>query len=882
MSKREHPYQPPPRWVDKLLERLCAPELLEEVLGDLHERYYLRVKREGEAKARRTYWREVVTYVRFSTFKRSSSQHITLISSDMIRNHLIIALRRMINERFYTAVNVLGLALGLTCSLFIYLYVQHELSYDTFHTNKDRIYRINSTFTEAGSQTNYSSTQLPLAIELVEKYTAIEKAVRFIKPERKLFENTNRDIRTYEEGFYYADSSVFDVFNFPLTVGSPKTALVRPNTIVLTESAARKYFGNQNPIGQPIQNASDNETYEVTGVMEDIPANSHLQFDALLSFATFPEEEFSDWGGWYPFTYIQLEQRASPQEVEQVLAEVNQEYVVPIFKDFGITVNYWIQPLTDIYLQSNFGDSAGESSDLSYIYIFGAVAFFILVIASINYMNLTTARATKRAKEVGVRKTMGSEKSQLVRQFLTESVTLTFIALLVSLMLVIVLLPTFNQLAGKNLSIAYLWQPQILLVFLGIALLVGFVGGSYPAFYLSHFNPALVLKGSITRGTKNIVLRKTLVVVQFTVSIAMLICTWVVYDQLQYLRHKDLGFNRDQVLSVAMSDSTIRAQYPVLHNQLKQTPNVLNIATSSAKPGDDPFYSIMNVDSPEGKVNRGIDYYFADYNFVKTLEITITEGRNFSRDYTTDTAAALVNQAMVAHMQWDNPIGQKFTFDDGDGDETTTGPTYMVVGVIQNYHQQSLYSPVEPLAIFFRESNRYLDIKIAAQDVSNTLASIEDIWTDAITAPPFTYNFLDQDFQAQYEADEKRGQIFSTFSLLAVAIACLGLLGLAAYTTEQRAKEISIRKVIGASVYSIVRLVYQDFVVLVIISMIIAFPVAYLVMIDWLQTFAYQTEIKWFTFIASALVTIIVTIGAISFHTLRAALANPVDSLRNE
>ncbi|MEM1134745.1 MAG: ABC transporter permease [Bacteroidota bacterium] len=870
----------PPRWLDKLLERFCAPHLLEEVMGDLHERYYLKVQRLGEAKARKWYWREVFAYMRPTFLKRRPSSYSKSVPMDMLKNYFIIAFRNLCNKKFYSTINILGLSIGLTCCLFIYLYVQHELSYDTFHNKKDRIYRVVSTFTEANSETSYPTTQIPLAPELEEKHTEVELAVRFVEMDRKLFENTERNVRFYEESFYYAEPAVFDLFSFRLLEGNPSTALVRPNTAVITQSTAEKYFGQENPIGQVLLKGENKEIYQITGLMEDVPANSHLKFDALLSYKTFPEEQFSSWGSWFPTTYLLLKENVSPQEVEQILAGVNKEYVAPIFENFGITIDYWLQPLTDIYLRSNFGDNAGESSDISYIYIFGAVACFILVIASINYMNLTTARATSRAKEVGVRKTMGSLKSQLVKQFLTESIILTFIALIISFILLIILLPFFNQLAGKEISISYLLQPKILTVIVGIALFMGLAGGSYPAFYLSHFKPNSVLKSKATLNSRNILLRRVLVVTQFTVCISMLICTWTVYDQLQYMHNKDLGFKQDQVLSVTMPDSTTQAHYPVFYNQLKTHTNILGVSTSSAKPSDDIFYALMDVDSPDGKVNRGVDFFWAGYDFIETMGINIVEGRNFSQDYITDTTAALVNEAMVARMQWNDPFGQTFTF--SDGNEETADPTYTVVGVIQNYHQKSLYSPIEPLAIFFGEPNSFMNIKISPRDVTHTLAFIEDTWAEINMDKPFSYDFLDQEFQSQYQADEKRVQIFTSFSIIAAMIACLGLLGLAAYTIEQRAKEIGIRKIIGASVPSIISLIYKDFIILIIISIFFSFFLAYFFMNDWLQTFAYQTEIKWFNFLASALLTLVITIGTISFNTLRVAFSNPVDSLRNE
>ena len=686
---------------------------------------------------------------------------------------------------------------------------------------------------------------------------------------RLLFERPEKNIRFYEEYFYYADSSVFEVFSFSLLAGDPRTALTRPNTAVITQTTAKKYFGNEDPIGKTLRHENDNEVYQITGLIADIPQNSHMKFDALLSMATLPED-FGGWDGWFPVTYLVLRENTTLQDAEKILAKVNEEYVTPIFKDFGVQIDYWLQPLGDIHLRSNFGDNAGESGNISYIYIFAAIAFFILIIAGINYMNLATARAIQRAKDVGIRKTMGSLKSQLIIQFLTESTLLTFITLLISLLLVIELLPFFNELAGTEISAAFMLQPEAIAGFVSIILLIGIGAGSYPAFYLSNFNPAQVLKKNMGRRAGNAPLRKVLVVTQFTISIAMLICTWVVYDQLQYLHNKDLGFKQDQVVSVIMPDSTVQANYPLLFTRLKDHAEIVEVSSSSSKPGMDLFYSILNVDSPEGVVVRGIDYFFADYDFVETMGIEVLKGRNFSRDYPADTAAVLVNQSMVSKMQWDDPIGKTMDFEDGD--DGTPNPVYKVIGVIQDYHQQS----------FFGQNNFFLNIKISTGDVANTLATISDAWADVNADKPFSYSFLDQDFQSQYKADEKRRQIFTLFSALTVVIACLGLLGLVAYTTEQRAKEIGIRKVFGANVSSILVLIYKDFLTLIAIAVLIAFPLAYFFINDWLQTFAYQTEIKWFTFVASTLVTLAITMGAISYHSLRAAMTNPVDSLKNE
>ncbi|WKN46267.1 ABC transporter permease [Tunicatimonas pelagia] len=797
----------------------------------------------------------------------------------MLKNLLKVALRNIGKDRIYSLLNILGLTLGITCSLFLFLYLLNELSYDKFHTKKDRIYRVVTHFTETDNQFTWPSAQLPLAQELEEKYSQIEHAVRFIGAGRELFENPERDMRFYEEDFQYVDSTVFEVFDFPLLSGDPATALLKPNTAVLTQETAQKYFGSAEPIGQTLKNGDD--IYEITGLVEDVPENSSIEFDALLSRATLPDE-IGGWGGWGRPTYLLMKEGSSIQDGEEALASVNKERVVPIFENYGVTIDYWLQPLADIHLKSDFGEGETGAGDIAYIYIFGAVAFFILIIASINYMNLATARATRRAKEVGVRKTMGSFRGQLISQFLTESTLLTFIALAISLLLVAVLLSPFNNLAGTEIALSFLFQPQIIIGFILIALLVGIAGGSYPAFYLSKFNPALVLKGNATRGTGNAMLRKVLVVVQFAISIAMLICTWIVYDQLQYLRDKDLGFNQEQVLIVTMPDSTIRANYEVLQNRLRESAQVLEVSTSSSRPGTGYSKNLMLVEGNDGSVvdgGVGVNQYRAHYDYVETMGIDILQGRSFSREYTTDTAAVLVNESMVARMQWDDPIGKELSF---MGDEDNPGPTYSVIGVFKDYHQESLYNSIEPLAVLFGDPNFFLNIKVAPNRVNETLAYIEDTWTEVNAGKPFSYEFLDEEFMSQYETDQKRGKIFTLFSAFTVIIACLGLLGLAAYTTEQRAKEIGIRKVIGATIPNIVGLIYKDFFILIALAMLVAFPLAYWFMSDWLQTFAYQTDIKWLTFVASALLTLIVTLGAISFHTLRAATANPVKSLRSE
>ncbi len=792
----------------------------------------------------------------------------------MFKNLFKTALRNIRKEKIYSVINILGLTIGVTCCIFLLLYILDELSYDKFHVNKDRIYRIATHFQESDNEFTWASAQVPLAPELASKFTEVQHAVRLINVGRELFENQDKDIRFYEEDFYYADSAVFDVFTFPLTEGNPTTALVAPNTMVLTQSMANKYFGDESPIGKTLKNGD--KLYKITGVMQDVPHNSHIDFDALLSRTSLPEDFQDNWGGWGVATYLLLPENYNYHDFDARLEAVNTERVKPIFDQFGVKINYFLQPIQDIHLHSKLGSESEGGGDISYIYIFAAVAVFMLIIASINYMNLATARATKRAKEVGIRKTAGSSKGQLIGQFLTESVVITLIAVLVSVFFIVLLLPLFNTLSGKEISYAFIFQPGILLGLVAIVLFVGVAGGSYPAFYLAGFNPAQVLKGKVASTGGNSLLRKALVVLQFAISITMVISTWIVYDQLQFLRNKDLGFSKEHVLSIELPEDDIREKVAVLRNRLLENPKVQMVGTANTKPGNGISKNLMNVESDEGMVEKGVDMYQADYDYIPTMGMALTQGRNFSREYATDTAAVIVNEAMVKRMGWQDPIGKVFSNTDPES------PQYRVVGVIKDYHQLSLYNLIEPLAIFFGKNNYYLHIKIAGQDIPATLSYIENIWNEVNPNKPFSYNFMDQDFNSQYKADEKRGQIFTLFSVLTIFIACLGLLGLAAYTTEQRTKEIGIRKVIGANVGSIVMMIYKDFFLLIGISILIAFPLAYYFMYNWLQSFAYQTDIKIITFITAALLTLAITMLAVGFHTIRAAIANPVDSLRSE
>lgn len=799
----------------------------------------------------------------------------------MFKNLLKISIRTIWKDKTYSLINIIGLTIGITCTLFLLLYILHEVSYDRYHANAPNIYRVVSNIKEPDNAFTWAVAQIPLAEELRDNYPEVKNAVRFFGTGRTLYKNDDRQF--YEEDFYLADSTVFDMFTYPFLYGDPGTALDLPFSIVLTEKSARKYFSDiSSAVGQSIQN-QQGEEFKITGIMEDVPLNSHFIFDALISRSTRPDFQGS-WGNFGVFTYIHLPEGYDISKMYASLDAVIKEKVNPIFEQFGITIRYELQPILDIHLYSKIQDEAEAGGDISYIYIFASVAFFMLIIAAINYMNLATARSIKRAKEVGVRKVMGSQRRQLIAQFITESVVIALIALALSLLLVYALLPAFNTLANKSIPFSYVMQTQVMVSLLAIVLIVGVAGGSYPAFYLSGFNPVNVLKGKVSAQGGNLVFRKFLVVFQFAISIFMLISTLVVFDQLQFMRNKDLGFEKERVMLLSLNEKALREKAQGLIQRLKQSSEVALVGTASSSPGRGIGKLLLKVEDNEGNLtDRGVDLYSADYDFVKTLGMEIVQGRDFSRDITSDTTyAVLVNEAMVKRMSWVDPIGKRFIFS-GDGPENPDIEK-RVVGVVKDYHQNSLYDPIEPLMIVLDENNRNVFLRTATGDVHTAVGAVEKAWKEIFPTYTFEYTFLDADFNSQYKADEKRSQIFTAFSAMTIIIACLGLLGLAAFTTEQRTKELGVRKVVGASMQNLVVLVSKEFFVLVGIGMMLAFPAAWYFTGDWLRKFAYRIELanEWVTFIVSALLAFMVTLITVGYHVARAASANPVKALRDE
>ncbi|MBC7850540.1 MAG: ABC transporter permease [Chitinophagaceae bacterium] len=794
----------------------------------------------------------------------------------MIKNLIRVALRNFQKDKGYSLLNILGLTIGITFSLLLIFYVFDELSYDRYNEKADRIHRVNSDVKEPENAMKWAITQYPLAPALKKDYPEVEESMRFVNAGRLMLKRGEKQF--YEEKMFYADSNIFRIFTHKFLAGNSVTGLYAPNSIVLTKALAIKYFGTPAAaINQTLEN-QQREVFKVTAVVDDVPKNSHIIFNGLISSSTLPRDYASSWGQFGFYTYVLLKPGTSAAAFEKKILPMYDKYMAPIFAQFNIKIKYTAQPIADIHLHSQVTSEPEETGSMSYIYIFVSVAFFMLVIACINYMNMATARSARRAKEIGIRKVTGSSRGQLITQFLTESILITIFSLVLSLIAIYLLLPYFNTLAGKFITFSSLLTLRTILVLVAIVVFVGFLGGSYPAFYLSKFQPLAVLKGKLSKGSSNVILRRTLVVAQFSISMVMLICTWIVSNQLNYMKTKDLGFSKDHVVSIAATGNRdYRSQISSFQNELRQNPQVVSLATADGAPGAGNMnFNLFSVESKKGFIDKGVDCYGIDDHYTKTLNIPIVKGRNFTG--ASDTLRSiLVNESMVKSFGWDEPIGKRVKY---PGD--TSGFYLEVVGVMKDFHVKSLYNPINPVLVFYRPNNSTVIAKVVPGNISTSIASIENAWKKFFPDMPFRYSFLDQDFNSQYAADQRRGKIFTSFSTLTIIITCLGLLGLIAFTTEQRRKEISIRKIMGASLPHIVSLIAANFILLVGISCIIAFPVAFYFMNRWLEVFPYKEGLKVSTFLFSGLAVLVIALLTVSFHTIKVALSNPVNSLRTE
>ncbi len=791
----------------------------------------------------------------------------------------------MLKNKAFSFINIFGLSIGISVCFIIMLFVQDELSYDKFNAKADRTYRIVFKANISGGKINESNVMPPVAQALKSDYPEVEESTRlrsFGKPKI-----TYAD-KTFKEGRFAAvDPNFFNVFTLPLIKGDAATALSQPNTVVITKEQASKFFGNEEPIGK-LLNFGNNDLYKVTGVIDEIPQNSHFHFDMFGSMLSFKEANKPTWMESNFFTYIVLKNGYNYKKLEAKLPGMVEKYMGPqILQDMGMSLSQFrtkgnelgfvLQSLTDIHLHSDTTSELEPGGNVQYVYIFGAIAIFMLLIACINFVNLSTAGASKRAKEVGVRKVMGSDKFTLIKQFLTESVLLTFIALLISFILIQLALPVFNDLSGKNLSIGFNIKPIISLLALGI--LVGIVAGIYPAFFLSSFKPIAVLKGRLSASTKRFSLRSGLVVFQFFISVSLIIGTITVYQQMKFIQNKKLGYNKEQLL-VLPNSRALGKNEKVFKEQLLKDSRVVNATISGYKPAG-PSYSNNALAYPEGKDNQVMKTleYHVDEQYIPTFGMTMAAGRNFSPAFPTDSSAMIINEAAAKAFGWGtNAIGQRITRDNSDRGHNFV---YTVIGVVKDFHFRSLHEAITPLLMTLGP-DQGLIIKVKTTDIAGLLSSMKQQWTAFHSEEPFAYEFMDELYNKTYAAEQKTGRILNIFAVLTILVACLGLFGLATYTAEQRTKEIGIRKVLGASITQVSTMLSKEFIKLVLIACFIAFPLSWFVMNEWLQDFAYRISISWYVFAIAAVAALVIALLTVSFQAIKAALANPVKSLRME
>jgi len=808
----------------------------------------------------------------------------------MLINDLKSALRNITKNKFYSFLNIAGLAIGFAAFIFIFLYVRNELTYDKYNRNAARIYRIESDFTISGKHDQFAIVPVPMGPALKIEFPEVEQFCRFVNAGNELFKYKEKEF--YEKDFYFADSTVFDIFTYRMLMGDPKTALVEPYSIVISQTIAKKYFGDQNPMGEIIEGAN-NDKYKVTGILEDIPSNSHLRFDALLSGTTIAAMQGADnFNSMEPirfwnigvYTYLLLSENSSMQAIHDKFGDFYAKYMKPVGDQINASFNLMSTPLLKTHFYSNLSGDLPKGN-LTFIYIFSVVAVFILLIAAINYMNMATARSAKRAREVGIRKVAGAFKRQLIGQFLTESVLLSLISLVISLVLVYFLLPNFNTLSGKQMSFNIFTNPGLILIILGVALFIGFISGSYPAFYLSSFLPVKVLKGSSAGGArKGGLLRRILVVFQFFIAIVMIIGTIVVSSQIRYLRDKDLGFGKDNMIVLELQDTSFRKNAESFKKELLKNSNILGVTNSTGIPGDNSWIQVVKMEKDGQMTDHAMILALVDYDFVKTYGLKIVTGRDFDRSMGTDAKeAVIVNEATVKQYGWtDNPIGKKILW--GFELDGTGGRLLKVIGVVKDYHFNSLHNKVEPIMLFLTERPRvFLSLKINPEGMDQTLKYVEEKWNEFGAKRPFDYKLLSETWDTMYESEQKLGVIFRLATILTIFIALLGLLGLSSFIAEQKTKEIGIRKVMGASLGNILGLLYKEFIVLIIIAFIIAIPVAWWRLEIWLETsFVYHIKISASYFLLAGLLAIVISLITLSYHTIKASLGNPVDAIKYE
>jgi len=800
----------------------------------------------------------------------------------MFRNYLKIAFRNLLKYKSFSFINISGVAIGLACFLLLAIYVKDELSYDRFNTNADRIYRLSRTFL---SKDGTASLRLghaapPFGPLIKQDFPEVEQVVRLLE--------TGGLVRYgehvfNEENMFAAEPNLFKVFTFKVLNGNPDKALENPFSIMFSRPMAEKYFGKENPMGKTVR-FDDQLDYTVTGVFEPLPAQSQFHPEFLVSFSTLNDNRVygaeglrTNWGNNSFSTFLLLPKNYDPQKLVKAFPAFQNKHVDPKASTWSVLD---LMKLTDIHLYSHLDSEIEANGDIQYVYLFSAIAIFILFIACINYMNLATAKSATRGKEVGMRKVIGAERSQLIKQFLSESILLVTVSVILAVILVVFCLPALNNFTQKQLNFKALLDPVFLAVLVSITLFTGVIAGSYPAFFMTSFQPISVLKGQIASALKNGKLRQTLVVVQFAIAVVLIISTAVVYNQMRYIQNYNLGYSKDQVVLLRTADDSA-TNFESIKQQLKANSNILEVGRSSRIP------SGRLLDSWEAYVMKGDSMAPADINikslsvdedFIPAYQIKMAAGRNFSREYSTDkTSGFILNETAVKLLGWKNPadaIGNQFGYGEVRG---------QIIGVTKDYHFESLHQKVAPIVMFYQPGRQnWVSVRVSGGNLKQAISHIESVWKNQFPGRPYQYEFLDQRFGKLYAREQTQQMLFGVFAGIAIFISCLGLLGLSMFMAELRTKEIGVRKVLGASVASIVSLLSQDFLKLVLIAIVIASPIAWYAMHSWLQDFAYHTEINWWVFVLAGVISTGIALFTVSFQSIKAALMNPVKSLKSE
>ena len=848
----------PPRFSSWVLKRFLMSYSKSPALGDLEEEFELLVQEVGWKRARRWYRWQVLRSL------PSALNHIIFWSAAMYGNYVKIVFRTMKKQKVYSSINIAGLAIGMACFILISIWIKDELSYDQFHQNRNRLFR---PITKMENGDIWTTSSWALGPALKDNIPEVQEFSRIWFWHRSLVKY--QDKRFDEERFYLADPSIFTMFTFPFIKGEPETALADLNSIVITEETARRYFGDQDPMGQVLHVAQNDADFTVTGVIENIPSNSHLQFDLVARIELMGQRRLESWE-FTGYSYVMLYPGVSTEQVAQKVASFYSDFVNP-----EVTAKLVLQPLTRIHLYAS-----GKGDLVKQVTLFSIVAVFILLIACVNFMSLSSARSVRRAKEVGMRKVTGAIRAELIKQFLGESVLFSYLALVLAMMLVVMILPAFNRFTGKALNLSGSGTELICFLFF-LAPLTGLLAGSYPAFVLSSYRPALAVKGQSDSVLKGSLFRKLLVVFQFSISIGLIICTMIVYGQIRLIQNKNLGFERNCVVTLR-NNSDLMRRYDAFKHTLLTQQGVFNVTAAATRPTDVGQRIRIDWEGHQDEEMLLTSYTVVDYDFFATFEMELVQGRCFSKDFITDeTEACIINETALKTMNLEAPLGKSLYFNHPAFEESSRH--LKIIGIVKDFHFRSMHQEIGPFLFrIYKPWWSYIFVKIASEDVQESVNRIHRVFREFAPDYPFQFQFLDEAFNDLYQSERRLSQFLNVFGFLAIFISCLGLFGLASYTAEQKTKEIGVRKVLGASVSGVVLLLSKEFTKWVVVANLIAWPVAYLFMKRWLQDFAYRIDLRIDMFIIAALLAMVIAFLTVSYQAVKAALANPVDSLKYE